>query len=419
MSTFIVNKNGLDSVTLEMSTTSRSEASVNLRAALLDESKDYVFCVDSLNVPLDSVPINNISDKELFRVIRRNTLQTLDYDPNTVIGNDATVYTYNQKFYDVASFVRHLNNWARGFETIYTIQGLTDFRTLGGDPNAPSAGESADAPYDFLRFLPARTAAEISVQGRYDFIRFKLAVDGTLVVVLSHDFVNNFVLKFSLEGATILGVGNKISQISRHIITDGPGNAIIVAPVATPSYYLAVSQHADGSPDFSSAWVEDNLAGANIIKAGGNTREVVIYSEHSLYQVCDQRMKISLNSHLPMLNSMVVRDGKESVDRDIVEVFFDNKVTTSVSFDDQGEFTGQSITNTLYAGQYPFVKKSDTGKQWHKLLTTFDLRFFRFHIYITYRSYDSVKDQWELKTTLLPIAKDKYWDFSLRFLSQV
>ena len=424
MSTFIVNKNGLDSVTLEMCTTARSEASVNLREALLDEAKDYVFCVDSLNVPLDSVPINKTLNKELFRVVRRNALQTLDKDSNSDIGEELVVYTVTQKFFDVASFVRSLNNWARGLENAYTLQGLADFRTLGGDPGAGSALQSNDAPFQFLRFLPARTQAQINgtldvpALGRYDFIRFKLAVDGTLVLVLSHDFTNNFVLKFSKEGAAVMGLGNKISQIQRHLIT-GPDDALVIAEEATPSYYLAVTQHADGSPDFSDAWVANTLLGANIIQPGGNTREVTIYSQHSLYQVCDQRLKVSLSSHLPMLNNLLVRNGKETVDRMIVEVFFDNKVTTSVQFDDQGEFSGQSITNTLYAGQYPFVRKSDVGKQWHKLLTTFDLRFFRFHVYITYRSYDSQTDTWEIKTTLLPIPDGKYWDFSLRFLSEV
>lgn len=418
MSTFIVNKNGLDSVTLEMCTSSRPEASVNLREALLDESKEYVFCVDSLNVPLDSVPINDISNKELFRVIRRNVETTLDYDPNTAIANPAVVYTLNQKFYDVSSFVRNLNNWARGFETTYTLQGLTDFRLYGG-PSGGTAQASVVAP---LRDdLLAKTADQIAATGRYDFIRFKLAVDGTLVVVMSHDFVNNFVLKFSREGAAIMGVGNKISQINRRLVTDDENveDLLIVADVATPSYYLAVTAHADGTPNFSNEWVSSTPAGDNLIQAGGNTREVVIYSEHSLYQVCDQRMKISLSSHLPMLNNLLVRDGKETVDRNIVEIYFDNKVTTSVSFDDQGVFAGQSITNSLYAGQYPFVKKSDVGKQWHKLLTSYDLRFFRFHVFITYRSYNPATDIWQMKTTLLPIADGKYWDFSLRFLSQV
>ncbi len=51
MSNFVVNKNGLDQVTFEMTTTGRNEASINLREALLDERLDYVFCVDSCTVP--------------------------------------------------------------------------------------------------------------------------------------------------------------------------------------------------------------------------------------------------------------------------------------------------------------------------------------------------------------------------------
>ena len=70
MSNFTVNRNGLDQVTLEFMTTGRSEGSVNLRDALLDESKNYVFCVDHLNAPLDGVPITKTLGTELFRVLR-------------------------------------------------------------------------------------------------------------------------------------------------------------------------------------------------------------------------------------------------------------------------------------------------------------------------------------------------------------
>ena len=142
MSNFQINKVGLDQVTLEMTVTGRSEGSINLREALLDESLEYVFCVDHLNAPLDSVPINTKTDQELFRVIRRNANRTLDdvlnVDIYNVVGNNVInptfVYTLERKFYDIASFVRNLNNWARGVEETITLAGLYDFRPLGGTP---------------------------------------------------------------------------------------------------------------------------------------------------------------------------------------------------------------------------------------------------------------------------------------------
>ena len=130
-------------------------------------------------------------------------------------------------------------------------------------------------------------------------------------------------------------------------------------------------------------------------------------------------MKVEINSHLPMLNNMFIKEGKETVSRSIVEVFFDNKVVSSVSFDEDGVYKQSKITNTLYAGQYPLIKKSDRFKQFHKLLTSFSLRFFRFSIWVTYRNYVSSKDEWTFETIRLPIDDTQYWDFSLRFLSLV
>ena len=120
MSNFTVNRNGLDQVTLQFLTTGRNECSVSLRQALLDEKLEYVFSVDHLNVPLDAVPItNNKTDVELFRVIRRNVgaslneVAAIELDP--AVWEGADIYTLNQRFYDVSSFVKSINNWARGF----------------------------------------------------------------------------------------------------------------------------------------------------------------------------------------------------------------------------------------------------------------------------------------------------------------
>ena len=431
MSNFTVNRNGLDQVTLQFMTTGRNECSVSLREALLDEKLEYVFSVDHLNVPLDAVPItNNKTDVELFRVIRRNVgaslneVAAIQLDPAVWVGAD--IYTLNQRFYDVSSFVKSINNWARGVELKIALEGHMDLRQLGALANSDVA-----APPPPLRLLAPRTNLQIFGGenavgvGTYDMIKFLLSVDGTLDLKMSHDFVNNYVLQFSRYGAEILGLNNKISTVNQQKVTvDAQGANVVGA--AKNYYYLAVTRVDEQNVSVlkfdAASWV-DNTA-QHIIRqlaqgGGQNNREVEIYSEHSLYQVLDQRVKISINSHLPMLNNMFVKEGKESVSRSIVEVFFDNKVVSSVSFDEDGVYKESKITNTLYAGQYPLIKKSDRSKQWHKLLTSFSLRFLRFSIWVTYRNYVSAKDEWTFETIRLPIDDTQFWDFSLRFLSLV
>ena len=215
----------------------------------------------------------------------------------------------------------------------------------------------------------------------------------------------------------VLGVGNKISSVVRRLQTTDAEGALELAPPVT-DYFLAVTTVDNVVRYDAASWVVTNV-NPNIIQTGNNTREAFIYSEHSLYLTLDHRVKVSLSSHLPMLNNLLVKEQKETVDRMICEVFFENKVVSSVTFDEEGIFKEQSLTNTIYAGMFPFIKKSDRSKQWHRLMTSYSLRFFRFSIYITYRNYDAAKDTWVFNTDKLPIEKTKYWDFSLRFLSLV
>ena len=278
----MINRHGLDQVTLEFQTTGRSECSVSLQEALLSESLDYVFCVDSLNIPLDLVPICPETDKELFRVIRRNVGTTLDDVENIKLNNDF-VYTLKDKFYDVPSFVRSLNNFGRGIEQTLTLSGITDFRTLGGDPDAETPEDSVVPP---LRVLTPRTIEDIRgtppapvALGYYDMLRFRLAVDGTLLTWMSHDFQNNFVLQFTRYGAEVLGFGNKVSAVVRRLITPDPdnlGEVLIGAPQT--DYFVAVTTTAEGVKYDTASWLVTNILGANLILPGNNIRDGVLYS---------------------------------------------------------------------------------------------------------------------------------------------
>ncbi len=120
-----------------------------------------------------------------------------------------------------------------------------------------------------------------------------------------------------------------------------------------------------------------------------------------------------------MLNNLHVLEGKESVSRTISETFFDNRVVSTVVFDKEGVYKESKVANTVWAGQFPLLKKSSRSKQWHILLTSLSLRFFRFSLWVTYRKYDSDKDIWLFETLRLPVDKTQYWDFTLRFLSLV
>ena len=411
MSQFQINKSGTDQVSVEFSTTGSSEATVNLKHEILDQRLKYVFCVDSLSLPLNKCPINLLANTELFRVQRRNVGASLDVaaDVAPLFSAAAHVYTLNRTFFDITTFVQSLNNWARTFELAVTLAGIQDFRLYGKDAGIPNGAGAVDAVLPLLP-MELKTPAQVTATGRYDLIKFVLAVDGSLLLQTQSNFSNNYMLKFTREGAEILGLSPKISEVTVNL----PG---LPAGQTRQDYYLTITTTALGVVGIGPNWLD--VAGGNVIVAGGNLRDTLLYGDSSLYQVCDQRTKITLVSHLPMLGSVLVAQGKETIDRNILEVFFTQTIKSTVQFDEDGVFTQQALTNSVYSGQYAFVSKSDVSKQWHRLLTSFDQRFLRFYLYITYRVYDSTKDEWVMKPMRVPIPDKHYWNFTIRFLSEV
>ena len=408
MSQFVINKSGTDQVTLEMMAHGSSESSANLKHEILDPRLKYVFCVDSLNVPLNACPINPITNQELFRVLRRNVGTSIDGNadvaiPILLVAAELQAYVLaGRKFFDVTTFVQALNTWAKQFEHDFTLTGIEDFEPYGG-VHGVVGDASIVAP---LQRMPAKLPALIQAEDVYDLIRFKMSVDGALSVQMHSNFTNNFVLKFTRIGAELLGFSNQIHSV----VVNLPG-----LPARTETqHYMAVTTTVLGVKT-GLEW----LAAGNIMVLGGNVRDVQLFGEHSLYQVCDQRVMISVESHLPMLGNVLVREGKETVDRNIVESFFDQRIKSTMKFDEEGAFIEQYLTNTVYSGQFPFVRKDQRNKQWHRLLTSFDQRFFRFYLFITYRNYDSATDKWIIKPQRLEVPENCYWDFTLRFLSEV
>jgi len=215
------------------------------------------------------------------------------------------------------------------------------------------------------------------------------------------NFWNNFFLGFTREGAELLGVSGFLRAVT--LPRAGADDVIL----NTLSYSLEageiVSTHL--------------LTNVNIIRAGGLVRTIETRSEYSLNSSLDARVKIQLESHLPMQRNLLIRDEKEKVDNAIAEVFFENESKSTFSFDKVGELSTKTITSNSFCGQYPLIKKFERNKQFHKLLTSYDLRFFRFHLYITWRKYDSTKDIWTFVKEQMKIPKDLFWDFSLRFIS--
>ena len=259
-----------------------------------------------------------------------------------------------------------------------------------------------------LRFYPPRNAAGIVALGTYPLLKFRLGVDGTLILDMSPNFMNNFFFEFTRYGAEVLGLSTHVKTVQV------PTGLAAPAPQTRDVHVLAISRHLLVVTTDSERLVGNALA----LLAGGILRQKLLYSENSLYQTLDTRIKISVSTHLPVTSNVEIMDEKETINREICEVFFQNQITSSVEFDNNGWFSKQTIENKVYAGLYPFVEKHKQITQWHKLKTSYELRFFRFHIHLWRRTYDSTKDTWNLKREDLSVPQNKFWNMTIRFISE-
>ena len=449
MTTYQPNRSNLDEVTIELNQTGKSSTQVNLRHAILDEKKDYVFSVDSLQAPLNNCPIFNF-EGEVFRIERRNVgeLVTVNNDVDYQFAasfaqiaaglpallppdTDRGIFQVGgaaRKMYAISALVEKLNNFCTGFEQAYTMKGINaaNMRAHGLD-----SAWAVDVPvtnativnHKLLVLEPRRVIGfggwagnDINALGVHSLLKFKLLPDYTLELWGSSNFWNHFVLVFTRTGAELLGFSDSLWTIDmglgvqKHVLAQS-----IVAGQITNRASLVVAGvehnallYGPGPPAVPYRW-----------NYGMVDRDLSVLSEHSLAQCADQRLKVVVTAHLPFQSNVAVLDNIETTTRSICEVYFvkDNRAT--LTFDAEGVLKSTSTESNVYAGDYQFIRKSDQFKQWTKLSTSYELRFLRFFLKIVYRVYDSNLDVWKLQTKDLDVPGNRMWSMVLRFVSEV
>ena len=397
MTTVEINRSGTDQTSLDIFTTGSNESSVMLRHDLLDSKLQYHFAVTSLSVPLNKSPIFKLSvPVEIFRIERRdvganiNQPLTLAVPGNigVAVGVGTLVIRPNVKMYDVSSFVKSISNVMRGFNRHWTLNGFNP--TAGGYSGVGAA-------------LPALTEDEMEAQGfPYQFVQVRLTADGTLQLVGSEIFWNNFVFRFTHTGAAILGYFNQIQKVVRP------------APVNATHYYIAKTLE---NGVFTNNWISEEAGNVGEILAGGMVQEALISSGHPLYQSVDQRVKVTCETHIPMASNIAVNDEEETIDRSIATAYFESRLENMIRFDETGVFENMTMQSAMYAGQTNFIRKSDRSFQWNRLLTAYELKLFRFQVYIYYRVWNEAAQRWVLQKSALEVPDEQFWEMSVRFVS--
>ena len=410
MTTVSINRSGTDQATLDVFQVGSHESSVFLKHDLLDSKLNYHFAVTSLSVPLNETPIFKLSGPtELFRIERRDVGASIHEDltlhePGNAAGDAPTDGIFeirpDNKMFDASTFVKSLSNFVRGFNIEWTLVGFN-----GGDAGS---GYSRDGTN-----YPAKAEAD-AYEEPYEFLGLKLTADGSIHLTGSDGFWNNFVIRWTRHGAAILGFTKQLQEVTR------VGGIGLFAPagVTAKHYYTAKTQTGVGGV-FTNSWFDEDPASVThgqIVDANMLV-EHVLASDHPLYQSVDQRVKITVESHLPMASSVAIIDENETVDRSIAEVHFESKLENQITFDEAGFFESMSMSSAMYAGQYNFIKKSDNTFQWNKLMTAYEMKLFRFQLYVWYRVWSDATNEWKLMRNKLSVPDEQFWELAVRFVS--
>jgi hypothetical protein len=214
--------------------------------------------------------------------------------------------------------------------------------------------------------------------------------DSSLLITPGADFYKYYTIEFTAYGASILGIN--LADLHKQ------GDVYFLAP--TEESYSNAPFDEDGR------WYDpDNPDGSN----------PVFTAHHPVYSTADQRVKVSISSHLPLLSNIVVNNEKQSSERDIAEAFFENQVKSEVRYLD-GVFSTRLISK-VYSGQAAMIRKHDSHHQWNKLISSYRLRYMRFFLFVTYRDYKVATNTFVLRKMPVTVSPHDYWSFTIKFVS--
>ena len=375
MSNVTLNRHGIDHVAFTLTTTGSNVASATLDKLLLDPTKQYVLRINELNAPTNGIPLFGFDAEggalatDLFQIRRRvvgtnrnnfNTSPQFGADFPTIFGTFDPIT--EQDFFTVASFLtslaKHGNNFTQQQDGI-------------GVPGVPA-------------------------NSQHEYLRIRLNADGCVEWIGSSTFWENFAIKFTHYGEVLFGVsalvdGDRIMSVTTladHSITHDmfDQTGVIADTTNDPAYLI--------------------------------TQETVrLTSGTSIFTHLDHRYFVSVETDLMVQNQVKVVDGRETIDRTIAKKYF--SMPTKVLLQSSDGLLSSDIDFELETplGQYSFIKKTEPSRHWVSLTTSYELRYFVFRLYITYRRFEDGK--FLMRRVKYPVSLNDNYTIGVEFVSKV
>ena len=399
----ILNRHGIDQVGFSITTPGQSVASVTLNDLLLNPSLDYMLRVQELNAPISSIPLFGFEtdgttlNRELFRIKKRIVNGTLAQF-NTVGGAFETTV-------GLQGFDSRFMSRGPGGQIHYNATGF--ITTLG------KHGNNFTQKQDIIGAgVPVPPAQGIGSPGsQTEYLRIRLNADGCVEFIGTSVFWNSFCIQFSDYGLALLGMTyadeNNILAVTTRVNNAGvvftmfdhdlPGVGGGPPYVAPTNNIIDMAAHAHYTPMLETTKVIGSVP---------------------IFKNLDHRYFVSVETDLLVSQAIKVVDGKQTIDRSICKIFFPTTCKVLLESEDGVLREDVDFEIETHVGQYSFVRKTVPSRQWTTLQTSFDLRFFRFHLYVTYRFFDA-DGNWIFSRMKYPIAKGDSWTLALEFVSRL
>jgi hypothetical protein len=283
----------------------------------------------------------------------------------------------NRVHFTAANFITELGLYANTFSQEINVAGF----------NYPAAGGIVGNHGNVI----------LAPNSHEDMLSIRLNADGCVEFLGSPIFWDNFVIKFTTFGKVLFGVkayldANNIMAVSQAV------NGDITYKMLDAGYIIDITA---------------NAAYQNVLDT------TKIAGSYPLFRNLDHRYSVSVETDLMVLHNISVVDGKQTVDRSICKAYFPTEC--KVLLQSENGVLKQDIDFQIPTriGQHSFIKKTDPSKQWSSLQTSYDIRFYRFHLYVTYRRFNEAEEKFYFVQMTYPIPEQDHWDMSVEFVSKL
>ena len=399
-----------DVVNIELRQDDSAETRGYFKQPFLLPNKQYCIGITELSCPMGNTKLLTTAAPELLYIKRRNVGQNITSAPHTNIdgrglqvngaenGNrldalvnnvdinsaavgGSTIATMNQQTVGTLNINRLpltnindvlvlLNSFSASFTNrIYRVGINENFYGQAGNVGT----HAGDAPEDFRMFT------------------FGISPSGILCITMQPQFSNNFYFQVSENGKMLLGLEQDIIAVSQ--------NAGVLSRIGSAGNLW------DGA--------------TNLILAGQVTVAVKIMAKTSLFQTLSTRVSVSVETDLPISNTVVCNKGQESSNYNLCSYALPTEISSTIFLTDLGLDGNYDVSTKIFNGQHVFQSRGEPPTQWSMLLPVDSLQSIRCRLVLTYRHYNSITKVWELKKTPFPFTNNagQYWSVGLRFVS--